>query len=81
MSKLHLTIVSPEKVVFDGDVKIITLPGTLGSFSILPGHAPIISSLKKGVLTYTTEDGKDCTLEMQTGFVEMSNGVVSVCMS
>ena len=41
MKELHLSIVSPEKSVFDGDVKIVTLPGTIGSFSILPGHAPM----------------------------------------
>lgn len=40
MKELHLSIVSPEKSVFDGEVKIVTLPGTVGSFSILPGHAP-----------------------------------------
>ncbi len=36
MKELHLSIVSPEKSIFDGDVKIVTLPGTVGSFSILP---------------------------------------------
>ena len=40
MKELHLSIVSPEKSVFDGEVKIVTLPGTVGLFSILPGHAP-----------------------------------------
>ena len=38
MKELHLSIVSPEKSVFDGEVKIVTLPGTVGSFSILPGR-------------------------------------------
>ena len=59
MKELHLSIVSPEKSVFDGDVKIVTLPGTIGSFSILPGHAPIVSSLKAGTLSYTTLDGEE----------------------
>ena len=54
MKELHLSIVSPEKSIFDGDVKIVTLPGMIGSFSILPGHAPIVSSLKAGTLSYTT---------------------------
>ena len=35
MKELHLSIVSPDKSIFDGDVKIVTLPGTVGSFSIL----------------------------------------------
>ena len=80
MKELHLSIVSPEKSVFDGEVKIVTLPGTVGSFSIL-GHAPIVSSLKAGTLGYTTMDGEEHTLDIQGGFVEMSDGTASVCVS
>ena len=40
MKELHLNIVSPEKEVFNGEVKSVTLPGTSGVFSILPQHAP-----------------------------------------
>ena len=79
MKELHLSIVSPEKSVFDGEVKIVTLPGTVGSFSILPGHAPIVSSLKAGTLGYTTME--EHTLDIQGGFVEMSDGTASVCVS
>lgn len=48
MKKLHLNIVSPEKELFNGEVESVTLPGTMGSFSILPQHAPIVSSLGTG---------------------------------
>lgn len=81
MKELNLSIVSPEKSLFDGDVKIVTLPGTSGSFSILPGHAPIVSSLKPGALSYTTLDGEEHVLDIRGGFVEMSNGTASVCIS
>ena len=81
MKELHLSIVSPEKSVFDGEVKIVTLPGTVGSFSILPRHAPIVSSLKAGTLAYTTMDDEEHTLDIQGGFVEMSDGAASVCVS
>lgn len=81
MKELHLNIVSPEKSIFDGDVKIVTLPGTLGSFSILPGHAPIVSSLQAGTLSYTTTDGEELSMDIQGGFVEMSDGTVSACIS
>ena len=50
MKKLHLNIVSPEKELFNGEVESVTLPGTMGSFSILPQHAPIVSSLGTGKL-------------------------------
>ena len=81
MKALHLSIVSPEKSIFDGDVKIVTLPGTVGSFSILPGHAPIVSSLQAGTLSYTTMEGEERTIDIQGGFVELSDGTVSACIS
>lgn len=81
MKELHLSIVSPEKSIFDGDVKIVTLPGTVGSFSILPGHAPIVSSLQVGTLSYTTMEGEERTIDIQGGFVELSDGTVSACIS
>ena len=81
MKELHLSIVSPEKSIFDGDVKIVTLPGTVGSFSILPGHAPIVSSLQAGTLSYTTMEGEERTIDIRGGFVELSDGTVSACIS
>ena len=45
---LKLRIVSPEKVIFDGDVKSVTVPGMQGSFQILDNHAAIISALVEG---------------------------------
>ena len=81
MKELHLSIVSPEKSIFDGDVKIVTLPGTVGSFSILPGHAPIVSSLQAGTLSSTTMEGEERTIDIQGGFVELSDGTASACIS
>lgn len=81
MKGLHLNIVSPEKEIYNGEVSSVTLPGTAGVFSILPQHAPIISSLKEGKLTYVTMNGDEKELDIHNGFVEMSNGMVSVCIS
>lgn len=77
---LHLTILSPEKQLFDGEVTIVTLPGSAGLFSILPDHAPIVSSLKRGKVSYVSA-GKEEIIEITSGFVEASNGTVSVCIS
>ena len=74
-----MTIVSPEKELFNGEVERVTLPGTMGSFSILPQHAPIVSSLGAGTLVYVT-GGEEHALDIQSGFVEMSNGKVAVCI-
>lgn len=77
---LQLNIVSPEKELFNGEVSQVTLPGLLGQFTILPNHAPIVSSLKKGEIIYVSGN-KECKLEINGGFVELSNGNVSVCVS
>ncbi|MBQ1627363.1 MAG: ATP synthase F1 subunit epsilon [Prevotella sp.] len=76
---LTLKIVSPERVEFDGEVESVLVPGTLGSFEILNDHAPIISSLEKGKVEYTTKDGK-VELGILGGFVEVKKNEVSLCV-
>lgn len=80
MSMLKLKIVSPEKVVFDGEVGKVSVPGTKGAFEILPNHAPIISSLVDGKVEYTAADGKSGTLDIHGGFVEVKKNEVSLCV-
>ncbi|MBQ4209793.1 MAG: F0F1 ATP synthase subunit epsilon [Prevotella sp.] len=72
-------MVSPERVEFDGEVESVLVPGTLGSFEILNDHAPIISSLEKGKVEYTTKDGK-VELGILGGFVEVKKNEVSLCV-
>ena len=76
---LHLRIVSPEKVMYDGEVESVLVPGTLGSFEILTDHAPIISSLEKGVVEYQTHQQKQ-KIEILGGFVELKQHNVSLCV-
>ena len=72
---LKLKIVSPEKIEFDGEGTQIIVPGSQGQFEILTNHAPIISTLQKGVVTY---DGNE--LEILGGFVSVQQNVVSLCV-
>ena len=76
---MKLEIISPEDILFSGDVESVTLPGVSGRFSILPGHAPIISVLAQGTLAYQT-GGQKKELEIDGGFIEMKANVVSVCI-
>ena len=76
---LKLKIVSPEKIQYDGEVSIVTVPGTLGRFQVLQGHQPIISSLEKGVVEYIDKDGKH-NIEIVGGFVEVRSDEVSLCV-
>lgn len=80
MEYLKLNIISPEKSLFKGEVSEVTLPGSLAPFTILPDHAPIISSLEKGKIMFTDKAGQKGEVEIDGGFVEMSNGKVTVCI-
>ena len=76
---LQLRIVSPEKVEYNGAVESVLVPGTAGQFEILNDHAPIISTLQKGVVEYDTKEGK-VNLNILGGFVEVQKNVVSLCV-
>lgn len=76
---LTLKIVSPERIVYDGPVKKVRVPGTLGSFEILDNHAPIISSLEVGVVEYDT-GGETASLSISGGFVEVRKNEVNLCV-
>ncbi len=72
---LKLKIVSPEKIEYTGEVERVVVPGTQGQFEILTNHAPIISTLQKGVVEY---DGQQ--LPILGGFVEVQKNEVSLCV-
>lgn len=74
---LKLEIVTPEKKVFDETVDSVTVPTATGEAGILPNHAPLISALKPGILSYTNK-GTTEKLAVAGGFVEVSDNQVSV---
>ncbi|GHS95080.1 hypothetical protein AGMMS50239_03760 [Bacteroidia bacterium] len=76
---MNLKIISPEKIIYSGKADSVTLPGVVGLFTILAHHAPIISVLKKGILTYKLGENEK-KIEINSGFVEAKQNVVSVCI-
>jgi len=76
---LQLKIVSPEKIEYDGVAERILVPGTLGQFEILNDHAPIISTLQKGIVEFVNKEGQT-SLEILGGFVEVQKNQVSLCV-
>ena len=76
---MRLNIISPEKILFSGNVSSVTLPGTKGGFTILKDHAPIISELGKGDITYNL-DGNEVSLPVKDGFVEAKENIITVCV-
>jgi F-type H+-transporting ATPase subunit epsilon len=70
MATFHFELVSPERLVFAGDVNQVDVPGEQGDFGVLTGHAPYIATLKPGVLTIYGDGGPQ-RIVVQGGFAEM----------
>ena len=74
---LKLEIVTPERRVVDTETESVTVPTASGEAGILTNHAPLISALKPGILTYAGKSGTE-KLAISSGFVEVSANQVSV---
>lgn len=84
---MHLEIVSPEATLFSGEVDSVIVPGTAGAFQMLNNHAPIVSTLKEGIVKisgkmdldesvkdkFEKEDANTTLFEISSGTVEMRN--------
>ena len=77
---MMLEILSPEQKLFSGEVESVTLPGTLGEFTVLKRHAPLISSLNQGEIKYRLKNGDEQRVAIRNGFVEVLKNHVSVCI-
>jgi F-type H+-transporting ATPase subunit epsilon len=74
---LKLEIVTPERKVVSTEADSVTVPTASGEAGILPSHAPLISALKPGILTYSAKGAAE-KLAIAAGFVEVSDDRVSV---
>ncbi|TYP95886.1 ATP synthase F1 subcomplex epsilon subunit [Sphingobacterium allocomposti] len=74
---MKLTIITPDKLAYDGDVTAVTVPGSAGSFQILKDHAPIVSTLEDGKVIIQGAEGV-VTLVIKGGVVEAKDNNVTV---
>jgi F-type H+-transporting ATPase subunit epsilon len=71
MAALHFEFVSPERVLFSGDVDQVDLPGSEGDMGILPQHAPLVTTLRPGIVTMFNQ-GRREEIVVVGGFAEVS---------
>ena len=76
-NKIHLEIITPEKLALRVEVDEVVLPGLTGEFGVLPDHEPLIAQLKTGILTYR-QGGVQQRLHISGGFAEVLGEKVSV---
>lgn len=73
-----LSIVTPEKVIYEEEVSSIVAPGTVGYLGIMSNHAPIITSLKPGKLKVTDNKNEVIHFALSGGFLENSSNVCTI---
>lgn len=74
---LHVTIVTAQRTVFEGEAEMVNAPGGEGDLGILPRHAPLITTLRVGELR-VRQNGVDDSFFVGGGFLEVNNNAVTI---
>lgn len=69
---MQLQLITPEKTFFEGEASYVSIPGTLGEFGVLPGHAPFVSTLQEGVVAITLAGGETRKVTITGGIAEVT---------
>lgn len=75
---MKLQIITPDSEVFAGEVQLVQVPGSKGSFQVLKNHAPIISTLDKGEVKIIDNEGKTSMLPIGGGVIEVKNNKIII---
>lgn len=68
---MKIEIITPDKKIFDGEIKSVRVPGKKGSFQVLKDHAPIISTLEKGLVRMVDLENTEIIYEISGGVIEV----------
>ena len=74
----HLSIVTPEKSYYEGDIKSLVVPGTEGYLGVLSHHAPLITALMPGKIEFRDEHDEVNIMAVSGGFLEVSNNLATI---
>lgn len=75
---IKLDIITPQKHFLDVSCESVTLPGAMGEFEVIEGHAPLLSLLKSGPASYKLSQGQHSNLTIGEGFAEVDQHHVTV---
>ena len=68
---MKIEIITPDKRIFEGEIKSVRVPGKKGSFQVLKDHAPIISTLDKGQVNIVDEQNNEINYDISGGVIEV----------
>ena len=75
---VQFELVSPERLVLSSEVSMVVVPGAEGDFGVLPGHAPMISNVRSGVISIYDDHAIEARIFVAGGFAEVSNNRLTV---
>ncbi len=75
---LTLDIVSAEKTIFTGKIALLIATGSMGELGIMPGHSPLLTTLKPGKIRYKTFEGEESLFYISGGILEVQPSVVTI---
>jgi len=79
MELMKLEIITPDGIIFDDEVKQVTVPGSEGEFGVLTGHAAVVSLLDAGVITIDRKDGREVQVAINSGYIKVDEDK-TLCM-
>lgn len=77
---MTLEIISTNEILFKGEVEAVTLPGALGSFTVLRNHASLLAVLRRGEVVCRKAGGEELSVGIKGGIADVDNNVVAVCV-
>ena len=77
-NKFRFELVSPERMVMAEEVDQVVVPGADGEFTVLPNHAPVLSSLRPGIMDITIEKGRERRIFVRGGFAQVTPASLTV---
>ena len=78
MASFSLSIVAPDRTVFEGNIQSVLVPGTEGYFGVMSAHVPMIGAMKPGILEFTGDDNNRYNVYVGGGFFETNGSRATV---
>lgn len=75
---MQLEIITPDNKVFEGEVSLVKVPGSKGSFEVLKNHAPIVSTLEPGKIKIIDLKGNEQFIDIGKGVIEVKNNSITI---
>lgn len=76
---MKLTVITPDGLLLQRDADAVSFPGEMGPFTVLRGHAPIISNLLKGEILFGRPNGAKESIKIKGGFVRVFEDNIDIC--